>query len=73
MESTAVRLRAGGADIAEAIGAFTGARRPFMTELAAIGRRRSLDVAALTATYEAAVALLDRLLLRFVDAFQRGD
>jgi len=73
VEATAARLRGGGADIAEAIGAFTGARRPFMTELAAIGRRRSLDVAALTATYEAAVALLDRLLLRFVDAFQRGD
>lgn len=73
VESTAIRLRAGGANIAEAIAAFTGARRPFMTELAAIGRRRSLDVAALTATYEAAVALLDRLLLHFVDAFQRGD
>jgi len=73
VEATAIRLRSGGADIAEAIAAFTGARRPFMTELAAIGRRRSLDVAALTATYEGAAALLDRLLLRFVDAFQRGD
>ncbi len=73
VETTAARLRSGGAAIAEAIAAFTGARRPFMTELAAIGRRRSLDVATLTATYEAAVELLDRLLLRFVDAFQRGD
>ena len=72
VEATAGRLRAGGAGIGEAIGAFTGARRPLMTELAAIGRRRSLDVAALTATYDAAVALLDRLLLQFVDAFQRG-
>jgi len=72
VEATATRLRAGGADIGMAIGAFTGARRPFMTELAAIGRRRSLDVAALAATYEAAVELLDRLLLRFVTAFQKG-
>jgi excisionase family DNA binding protein len=73
VEGAAARLRSAGAPIAEAIAAFTGARRPFMTELAAIGRRRSLDVATLTATYEAAVELLDRLLLRFVDAFQRGD
>jgi excisionase family DNA binding protein len=72
VEATAARLRSGGADIGEAIAAFTAARRPLMTELAAIGRRRSLDVAALTATYDAAVGLLDRLLLQFVEAFQRG-
>lgn len=70
--ATAGRLAGGGASVAEAIAAFTGARRPFLTELAAIGRRRSLDVAALAATYEAAVALLDRLLLQFVEAFQKG-
>lgn len=70
--ATADRLAAGGATVGEAIAAFTGARRPFLTELAAIGRRRSLDVAALTGTYDAAVALLDRLLLEFVEAFQKG-
>lgn len=67
---TAERMRASGADLADAIAAFTAARRPFLTELAAIGRRRSLDVARLAALYDDAVALLDRLLLVFVDTFQ---
>ncbi|HLX34728.1 MAG TPA: helix-turn-helix domain-containing protein [Candidatus Limnocylindrales bacterium] len=70
VRGTAVRLEAAGADFREAIATFTAARRPFLTELAAIGRRRSLDVASLTATYDDAAALLDRLLLAFVDAFQ---
>jgi excisionase family DNA binding protein len=71
VRASATRLAAGGADIREAIATFTAARRPFLTELAAIGRRRSLDVARLTATYDAAAALLDRLLLVFVDEFQQ--
>lgn len=71
VEGTAVRLAAAGAGIREAIMTFVAARRPFLTELAAIGRRRSLDVARLTVTYDAAAALLDRLLLAFVDAFQQ--
>ena len=49
---------------------FLAARRPFLAELAALGRRRSLDVAALTALYDEAAALLDRLLLELIDAFQ---
>jgi len=70
VSTTAIRMRDTGADISEAISAFIAARRPFLTELAAIGRRRSLDVARLTTLYEDAVALLDRLLLVFIDAFQ---
>jgi excisionase family DNA binding protein len=70
VEGTALRLAGAGAGVGEAIATFVAARRPFLTELAAIGRRRSLDVARLTATYDAAAALLDRLLLAFVDAFQ---
>src|SRR5260221_5196793 len=39
VESTAVRLRAGGGGICQAIGAFTGAPRPFLTAPPAIRRR----------------------------------
>jgi uncharacterized MAPEG superfamily protein len=70
VEGIAIRLARAGADLREAIGTFVAARRPLLIELAAIGRRRSLDVARLTATYDAAAALLDRLLLAFVDALQ---
>jgi len=72
VRGTAVRMRAAGAGISEAVAAYTTARRPFLTELAAIGRHRSLDAAHLSALYEEAVGLLDRLLLVFVDAFQEG-
>jgi excisionase family DNA binding protein len=72
VRATGGRMRSATTDTTEAIAAFTSARRPFLTELAAIGRRRSLDVAHLTALYEEAVALLDRLLLIFVDAFQHA-
>lgn len=72
VRGTAFRMRGAGAGIAEAVAAYTAARRPFLTELAAIGRRRSLDTARLSALYEDAVALLDRLLLAFVDSFQEG-
>ncbi|HEX8026791.1 MAG TPA: helix-turn-helix domain-containing protein [Candidatus Limnocylindrales bacterium] len=68
----AVRMRHAGAGMSEAVAAYTAARRPILTELAAIGRRRSLDAAHLSALYEDAVTLLDRLLLAFVDAFQEG-
>jgi hypothetical protein len=63
-------MRGAGCGTAEAVTTFIAARRPFLTELAAIGRRRSLDVARLTQLYEDAVALLDRLLLVFVDTVE---
>ncbi len=72
VRSTALRLRQSGAGVGEAVAAYTNARRPFLTELAAIGRRRSLDAAHLSALYEDAVGLLDRLLLAFVESFQEG-
>ena len=72
VRATALRMRTAGAGTGEAIAAFTTGRRPFLTEIAAVGRRRSLDVARLTALYEEAVAVLDRLLLVFVDAFQHS-
>jgi excisionase family DNA binding protein len=70
VRATAERLAAAGAGLDEAAAAFIAARRPFLAELAGIGRRRSLDVASLTALYDEAVALLDRLLLEFLGAFK---
>lgn len=69
VRTTARRLAATGADISLGVSTFVAARRPLLAELAAVGRRRALDVAGLTALYDEATALLDRLLLEFVDTF----
>lgn len=70
IDSTARRLAESCADISEAIGAFTAARRPFLDELESIGRRRSLEAPAVMRLYAEAAALFDRLLVHFVGAFQ---
>jgi excisionase family DNA binding protein len=70
VRATGERLATTGTDLLGAVSTFTAARRPFLAELAAVGRRRSLDVVAVTALFDDATALLDRLLLRFIDAFQ---
>jgi len=57
-------------ELTDAVGHFVVARRPFLTELAGIGRRRTLDPAHLASLYEDASAVLDRLLLRFIAAHQ---
>ncbi len=67
---TARRLAETNADIAAAIAAFVAARRPFLDELESIGRRRSLEAPAVMGLYAEAGALLDRLLLHFVETFQ---
>lgn len=64
------RLAEHGVGLTEAVGQFVVARRPFLTELAGIGRRRTLDPAHLASLYEDASAVLDRLLLRFIAAHQ---
>jgi hypothetical protein len=58
--------------LTDAVAQFVVARRPFLTELGAIGRRRTLDPAHLAALYEDASAVLDRLLLRFIAAHEAG-
>lgn len=63
----AVRLAAAGVTLPEAVALFVAARRPFLAELAALGRRRTLDPARLAALYESASGLLDRLLVRLVE------
>lgn len=69
VRSTGTRLATHGAAAHDAAAAFIAARRPFLAEIATLGRRRSLDVAALATLYDEAVALLDRLLLELLDAF----
>ncbi|HEY3165461.1 MAG TPA: helix-turn-helix domain-containing protein [Candidatus Limnocylindrales bacterium] len=64
------RLASAGIPLAEAVSLFVAARRPFLTELGAIARRRSLDPDRLAAIYDASSGLLDRLLLRLVAAHQ---
>jgi excisionase family DNA binding protein len=72
VDDQAHRLAAGGASLTEAVSGFVGARQPFLAELAGLGRRRSLDPARLAALYGDASALLDRLLLRFIESHQRA-
>ncbi len=68
METTARRLAEVGADATEVVSTYLNARRPFLGEIAALGRRRALDGPALTALYDEAASLLDRLLLNLVAA-----
>lgn len=70
--ATAGRLAASGATVATAVEAFIAARRPFLSELEAIGRRRALTAPPSTALYAEAASLFDRLLVHFVSAFQES-
>jgi len=65
--------RLAGARIApdEAVSLFVAARRPFLTELGSIARRRALDPDRLIAIYDSSSALLDRLLIRLVSRYPR--
>ncbi len=67
--ATGDRLAAAGTPVSDAVATFIAARRPFLDSLAALGRRGVLDAAAVTAVYDDAVALLDRLLLILVSSF----
>ena len=69
-EDLADRLAAAGIPLGEAVSHFVSARRPFLTELGVIARRRSLDPDRLATIYDSSSGLLDRLLLRLVAAYQ---
>jgi hypothetical protein len=70
VDDLARRMAASGTSLTEAVGLFVAARRPFLAELAGLGRRRALDAARLAVLYEDASGLLDRLLLRLIDTYQ---
>lgn len=69
VDDLARRLAAGGTSLTESVALFVAARRPFLAELAGLGRRRALDAARLAALYEDASGLLDRLLLRLIATY----
>jgi excisionase family DNA binding protein len=58
--------------VAEAIAAFVSARRPFLSEIARISRRRSLSAAEVSELYERSGELLDRLVILFAATITRG-
>jgi len=72
VDDLARRLAASGTSLTEAVGLFVAARRPFLAELAGLGRRRTLDAARLGALYDTATGLLDRLLLRLIATYQEA-
>lgn len=71
-DDLARRLAAGGIPLADSVSLFVAARRPFLTELGVIARRRSLDPDRLAAIYDSSSGLLDRLLLRLVTIHQEA-
>lgn len=64
--------RTGGTDVTLGVATamFVAARQPFLTELGAIGRRRALSPGQLSSLYDEASAVLDQLLLAFLDGYQ---
>lgn len=72
VDDLARRMSAAGTSLTEAVGLFVAARRPFMTELAGLGRRRALDASRLASLYEDASVVLDRLLLRLIATYQEA-
>ena len=72
VDDLARRLAASGTSLTESVALFVTARRPFLAELAGLGRRRTLDPARLGVLYEDASALLDRLLLRLIATYQEA-
>jgi excisionase family DNA binding protein len=73
VDDHAGRLATAGTSLTEAVTLFVAARQPFLGELSAVGRRRSMDPTHLAGLYGDASAVLDRLLLRFIDTHQRAD
>jgi hypothetical protein len=61
------RLSDAGISLTEAVSLFVAARRPFLTELGALARRRSLAPRQVVGLFDDASDALDRCLLRFID------
>lgn len=71
VDDQAARMAASGSSLTEAVSGFVAGRQPFLAELSGLGRSRSLDPTRLAALYGDASALLDRLLLRFIETHQQ--
>ena len=72
VDDLARRLASSRTSLTDAVALFIAARRPFMTELSGLGRRRTLDPGRLAGLYEDASGLLDRLLLRLIATHQEA-
>jgi len=66
VDDLARRLSGGGLSLTESVGLFVAARRPFLAELGVIARRRTLGSDRVSALFEDASGLLDRLLIRLI-------
>ncbi len=67
-----VRVGAAGSTLTDAVALFVSARRPFLTELGAIARRRALTSEQLSRLYDESSAAFDRLLLTFIEGHRAG-
>ncbi len=72
VDELARRLAQRGTSLTDAVALFVASRRPFLAEIASLGRRRRLDPVRLATVYEDASGLLDRLLLRFIATHQES-
>ena len=68
VEDLARRLAKGGTGLTESVALFIAARHPFMSALGSVVRRRRPPAGQVSAHFEAASALLDRMLLAFIAA-----
>ena len=66
-EDLGARLARSGSSLTDAVALFVAARRPFLAELGALARRRSLDARQLADLFDAASGALDHCLLRFIE------
>jgi excisionase family DNA binding protein len=70
IEGLSRRLAGAGLSLTESVELFVARRKPFLAELGVVARRRALDASRLSALFEEASALLDRMLLRLIAAYQ---
>ena len=61
------RLARSGSSLTDAVALFVAARRPFLTEIGSLGKRRLMDARQLADLFSAASAALDHCLLRFIE------
>ena len=72
VDDLARRLAGGGLSLTESVGLFVAARRPFLAELGVIARRQALGSDRVSAMFEEASGLLDRLLIRLIATHQEA-
>ena len=68
-----VHLARSGASLTDAVALFVAARKPFMSELGALARRRALDSRQVSMLFDQASAALDQCLLSFIHGHQSLD